>query len=261
MLFDLQGKRRRVVQATYLMLAVLMGGGLVLFGIGGDVSGGLFDAFSGNNSGSGNQVVEDRIDRNEERAKANPQATAPQKELVRDYYQLAIAQASDQGVYPAEAQDELRKASEHWIAYVDAEKGKPDPSLARVALQIYDPTALNQPQQAVKVSRIIAEDGNNASSYLQLAQYALLAGDKRIEKLASAKAIDLAPNAQQRKAVRDQLKQIKAALIAQQLQESGDINIDPDQQGGAPQGGAGQQQGGGGSPQGGGQSQQKQGGQ
>jgi hypothetical protein len=44
MLFDLRGKRRRAVQATYLTLAVLMGGGLVLFGIGGS-GGNIFDAF------------------------------------------------------------------------------------------------------------------------------------------------------------------------------------------------------------------------
>jgi hypothetical protein len=37
MLFDLRGRRRRVVQVTYLMLALLLGGGLVLFGIGGSV--------------------------------------------------------------------------------------------------------------------------------------------------------------------------------------------------------------------------------
>jgi len=42
MLFDLHGRRRRVVQATYLALAVLMGGGLVLFGVGGDVSFNIF---------------------------------------------------------------------------------------------------------------------------------------------------------------------------------------------------------------------------
>ena len=65
MLFDLQGKRRRLVQAVYLMLAVLMGGGLVLFGIGGDVSGGLFDAFS-DRSNSGNDVVEERVEKSEE---------------------------------------------------------------------------------------------------------------------------------------------------------------------------------------------------
>jgi len=57
-LFDLKGRRRRVVQATYLLLAILMGGGLVLFGIGGDVSGGLFDAFK-DQSSSGNSIVED----------------------------------------------------------------------------------------------------------------------------------------------------------------------------------------------------------
>jgi len=245
MLFDLQGKRRRVVQVTYLGLAVLMGGGLVLFGIGSGASGGVFDIFSGGNGGGGNDIVEERIDKNEDRAKANPQAANPHKELVRDYYSLAIAQASDQGAFPADAQDELRKASTHWSTYLEVEKGKPDASLARVALQVYDTAALNQPQQAVKAARIIAADGDDAGSYLQLAQYALLAGDKRIEKLASAKAIDLAPK-DQRKAVRDQLKQIKAAVIASQLQQSGagkNLKIDPTQQGG---GGQQQKQGGGG---------------
>ncbi len=47
MLFDLRGSgRRRTVKIVYITLAFLMGGGLVLFGIGGDVSGGLFDAFT-----------------------------------------------------------------------------------------------------------------------------------------------------------------------------------------------------------------------
>lgn len=227
MLFDLQGKRRRVVQATYLMLAVLMGGGLVLFGIGGDVSGGLFDAFSGN-GGSGNDIVEERVEKNENRVKANPKATVAQKELVRDYYSLAVGQASDQGVFPSDAQDELRNADKYWTAYLAAETGKPDPSLARVALQVYDPTALNQPNKAIAAARIIAAESNDAAGYLQLAQYALLAGDKRVEKLASAKALALAPKAQ-KKAVREQLKQMKAAAIAQQIQKSGDVQIDPTQ--------------------------------
>jgi hypothetical protein len=233
MLFDLQGKRRRVVQAVYLMLAVLMGGGLVLFGIGGDVSGGLFDAFS-DRSNSGNDVVEERVERNEERTRANPRAVGAHRELVRDYYSLAISQADDRGVFSADGQEDLRKASSHWNTYLDLVRGDPDASLARVALQVYDPTALNQPQQAVEVARIIAQEGNDAGSYLQLAQYALLAGDKRMEKLASTKAIDLAPK-NQRKAVREQLQQIKGAVIAQQLQESGELEIDPNQGGGQKQ--------------------------
>ena len=50
MLFDLKGKRKRLVQVVYVMLAILFGGGLVLFGVGGNVSGGLIDAFKGTGS-------------------------------------------------------------------------------------------------------------------------------------------------------------------------------------------------------------------
>jgi hypothetical protein len=233
MLFDLQGKRRRVVQATYLMLAVLMGGGLVLFGIGGETSGGLFDAFSGGGGSGGNEVVEERVDRNEDRVKANPKADAARKELVRDYYSLAVAQTDQAGTFPPDAQDELRNASTHWNAYLDSSPKRPDASLARVALQVYDPTALNQPEQALRAARVLAEQSRDASSYLLLVQYATLAGDKRTEKLAAQKAVDLAPKAQ-RKAVREQITQIKAQAIASQLQES-DIDV----QGGAPAPGGG----------------------
>ena len=49
MLFDLRSRgRRRTVQAVYLGLAVLMGGGLVLFGVGaGNSFGGILNAFTG----------------------------------------------------------------------------------------------------------------------------------------------------------------------------------------------------------------------
>jgi hypothetical protein len=84
-LFDLKGRRRRVVQGTYLLLAILMGGGLVLFGIGGDVSGGLVDALQGQ-SGSSNSIVEDRIEENEDKVEADPKNAAALKELARDWY-------------------------------------------------------------------------------------------------------------------------------------------------------------------------------
>ncbi|MEX1141842.1 MAG: hypothetical protein WD993_11100 [Thermoleophilaceae bacterium] len=240
MLFDLQGKRRRVVQATYLTLAVLMGGGLVLFGVGGEVSGGLLDAFNGGGGGNGNQIVEDRVERNEERVQARPRAEAPRKELVRDYYALAVGQ-TEGTVFSEDAQDELRRASTHWGSYLEIEDGKPDPSLARVALQIYDPAALNQPQQALRAARIVAEEGDDVSSYLLLVQYALQAGDKRTQKLAEQKAVELAPE-RQRAAVRKQVKRLAAAAVAQQLQ-SADVQTAPAGGGG---GGGGAGGGGGG---------------
>src|SRR6266550_1399925 len=96
MLFDLQGKRRRVVQGTYLVLAVLMGGGLVLFGVGsGDISGGLFDAITGkdSSSGGGGSVVSKRIKSDEKALTVNPKNTTALADLVRSYYQLATDDA------------------------------------------------------------------------------------------------------------------------------------------------------------------------
>jgi len=210
MLFDLQGKRRRVVQVVYLTLAVLMGGGLVLFGIGGDVSGGLFDAFSeSNGGGGGNDVIEKRIDRNEKKVAAAPQSSeAARKALVRDYYQLAVAQTGQNTGFPKDAQDELSKAAANWKAYLSSEPAKADASLANVALQIFDPTALNKPKDAQEAARVIAETRNNTNGYLNLVQYAALAGDTRTADLAAQKAVDLAPKAQ-RKEVQEQAKQLK----------------------------------------------------
>jgi hypothetical protein len=217
MLFDLRGRRRRAVQATYLTLAILMGGGLVFFGIGGDVSGGLFDAFSERGGGGGDVggTIEKRIERNEKRLSANPVDTNVLKELVRDNYSLAAAQVPSGATgFPEEARDELQAADRYWQRYLKAEKRKTDASLARVVVQLYGPTGLNKPKRAQEAARVIAEADNDAPSYLQLVQYATLAGDARTADLAAQKAVDLAPKSE-KQTVKDQIKQIKSAQAAQ----------------------------------------------
>ena len=210
MLFDLQGKRRRVVQATYLTLAVLMGGGLVFFGIGSDVQGGLSDAFSGGGGdGGGNEALQKRIDRNEEKVAKAPQSSeAARRALVRDYYQLAVAQASQEGTFSADGKADLRKAAANWSAYLASEPEKLDASLATVALQIFDPLALNKPKEAQEAARVVAETRNNSTAYLNLVQYAALAKDTRTADLAAQKAVDLAPKGE-RAAVKAQAEQLK----------------------------------------------------
>jgi hypothetical protein len=218
MLFDLRGRRRRAVQATYLALAVLMGGGLVLFGIGGDVSGGLFDAFSDRSGAGGdpNQAVEERIDRLERRVAANPNNEAALQELVRNYYQLAAGQQESGGrPFPDESKDELRKAASAWERYLDTVEGQPNAATATYALRVYDVTALNQPKEAQKAAAILAEEQNDSTSYLQLVAYAALAGDTRIADLATKKAVDLAPEGQ-KKAVKQQAEQLKQPQQQQQ---------------------------------------------
>ncbi len=215
MLFDLRGRRRRAVQATYLMLALLMGGGLVLFGIGGDVSGGLLDAFRSSGGDSGDAVREDAIERQEERLQARPDDERVLQNLVRDYYALATSKREEGSVgFPPDAKDDLRKASSYWKRYAEATES-PNPDTAGYALQIYDVQGLNQPKEAARVAALLAEDANDTPSYLRLVAYAARAGDTRTADLAAQKAVDLAPK-DQRKVIKQQAEQLKKPPQAQQ---------------------------------------------
>ena len=145
MLFDLRGRRRRVVQATYLMRALLLGGGLVLVGIGGDVSGGLLNAFEGGGGGSTDSALQDRVKRQEERLQASPNNEEVLQNLVRDYYALATSQRESGSVgFPEDARDELRKAGAYWQRYEET-ADNPSADTATVALQIYGQNGLNRP--------------------------------------------------------------------------------------------------------------------
>jgi hypothetical protein len=217
MLFDLRGRRRRAVQATYLMLALLMGGGLVLFGIGGDVSGGLVDAFKGSGGGSStDSALEDRVDNQEQRLAENPRNVAVLQSLVRDYYSLATSQRESGTIgFPDDAKDELRKAGVYWQRYTQTVKGEPSAETARYALQVYDVSALNKPKEAQKAASILAQESNDVASYLRLVSYAALAGDTRTADLAAKKAVDLAPK-DQRKQVKQQAEALKKPPEQQQ---------------------------------------------
>jgi|SRR5215211_745906 len=215
MLFDLRGRRRRAVQGTYLMLALLMGGGLVLFGIGGSVSGGLLDAFKGGGGPSADSAFQDRIDKQEERLQTNPQSQALLASLVRDYYSLATSQRPEGSVgFPADAKDDLRKAGSYWQRYSKLAEN-PSPAVAGYALQVYDVNGLNRPKEAQQAASILAQDAGDAASYLRLVSYAARAGDTRTADLAGQKAVDLAPK-DQRKLIKKQIEALKKAPQGQQ---------------------------------------------
>ena len=210
MLFDLKGRRRRVVQGTYLLLAILMGGGLVLFGIGGDVSGGLFDAFS-DRSSSGSNIIEDRIDENEDKLETDPKNAAALKELTRDSYQLATQETDAAGAFTDDGKERLADSDDAWQRYLDLDPKKPDPALAQVMLNVYGPRGLNKPAEAAEAAEILtAAQPRNAQAFLQLATYAALAGQDRKADLAGQKAIQLAPK-EQRSTVKQLVEQATQA--------------------------------------------------
>jgi hypothetical protein len=211
MLFDLQGKRRRLVQATYLILAILMGGGLVLFGVGsGDISGGLFDAITGKDSNSSNNsAVTKRIERDEKALKLNPKNQTALVDLVRAHYQLAADDADpNTGAFGPDGKNELAKAANAWERYVAA-VDKPSDALASLMLQAYGENGLNKPDKAAQAAELIATKRPSAQAYLVLTTYAAKAGQTRKAELAGQKAIDLAPKSQ-KQAVKKQVAIAKA---------------------------------------------------
>src|SRR5436305_4727914 len=86
MLFDLRSRgRRRTVQGVYLALALVLGGGLVLFGVGaGNGLGGLLNAFTGNGSGNNqNQAVSQQEKAAIKAVKADPNSPGAWSSMIQ----------------------------------------------------------------------------------------------------------------------------------------------------------------------------------
>jgi cytochrome c-type biogenesis protein CcmH/NrfG len=216
MLFDLRARgRRRMIKVIYLGLAILMGGGLVLFGIGGNTSGGLFDAFTSNNqTQSTDQGLQKRQDAAERRVRLNPQDAKSWAELARIRYQLAgTGGGFDQntGAFTEGGKDDLRSAEAAWDRYLALTK-KPDDTIASLMVQAFSAQGLNKPEKAVGAMEvIIANRPETAPLYVQLAALAYQARQTRKAELASEKAIKLAP-ADDKEQIRAQLQSARAAV-------------------------------------------------
>ena len=154
MLFDLRGAgRRRTVQAIYLSLAILMGGGLVLFGIGGNVGGGLLDAVKGDGSGgSSASGFEKRIERLEKRVRVSPGDASAWAELARLRYQeTSVGENYDQASssFTDKGRQKLRGVESAWDRYLALDPKKPNADVANLMVQAFGPTGLNKPDKAV----------------------------------------------------------------------------------------------------------------
>jgi len=220
MIFDLKGKRRRFVQGTYLTLAVLMGGGLVLFGIGGgSLNGGLLNAFTGGGgSSSGDKQIQQRIDNAQKQLAANPQNQAALQEIIRDNYQLATLSADQTtGAFSADGKKNLQQASSAWQRYLATNPAKPNFTLASLMTQAYQ--GLGDYNKAEKAALIVADAQPSSAAYLRVIQYASLAKppDTRTVDLASQKALDLAPKGQ-RSSVKKQIQAVKATATGTSTQ-------------------------------------------
>jgi hypothetical protein len=225
-LFDLRGRgRRRTVQGIYLGLAVLMGGGLVLFGVGGNVSGGLLDALKDNPSSSNSDVFAKRLKAAEKLAVAQPQNAQAWANVVKLRFQVAGTGASYDdatGAFTDKGKAELQRVDQAWTHYLDLNPKKIDTTAATYMVQAYAPGALNQSDKLVRAYEVVI-DGTPKPTYDQyrnLAIYSYVAGQSRKGDLARTKALELAPK-DQRSVVKQQIDAQKTEAIKQQLQSGG----------------------------------------
>ena len=184
---------------VYLGLALLMGGGLVLFGVGsGNSIGGLLNGLTGNgSSGAQTQVVSQAEKAALRQTKLNPNDLSGWSALVQARWTSA-GQAGDYnattGVFTASGKKELAGTTQAWQHYLQLIKS-PDPNLAILAARAY--AALGD--YANEASAWEIETTANPSAvkgYECLAVSAYAAKQTRKGDLAAAKALSLVPKLQ-----------------------------------------------------------------
>ncbi|MCW2967237.1 MAG: hypothetical protein JWM71_1009 [Solirubrobacteraceae bacterium] len=219
MLFDLRGTgRRTTVRIIYLGLAVLMGGGLVLFGVGGSVGGGLLNAVNNNGSTSTSNTFAARVKKLETTVKTHPKDANAWAQLAQARFQETNTSANydqNSATFTASGKALLNSAADAWDHYLALNPKKPNLGIARVMVQVFSPGALNQAAKAVTAEELVVDNTKATSSdYKQLAALAYLAGQTRKGDLSTDKAVSLAPKSQ-RKTLRQQLVAYKAQAASQ----------------------------------------------
>jgi hypothetical protein len=222
MLFDLRGRgRRNTIKAIYIMLAFLMGGGLVLFGIGGSTSGGLLDAITGA-SGGGTDASQKRFEKQEATAlaqtRANPSNETAWAQLVRARVQLSTSgdrYDATKDEYSAAGKAKLQQASAAWEKYLALEPKNTEEESRVATLMVRSYVSLNELEKATTAQEIVAQARDTAGPYSQLAVLSYQAGLTRKGDLAAQKALDLTDK-DLRQSLKAQLDDAKQQAITQQ---------------------------------------------
>lgn len=224
MLFDTHSPgRRRAVQIIFAFLALLMGGGLVLFGIGSNQSGGGLADIGKNGSVDIIKQAEKQAEDAQKTLATNPKDEAAAAKLALAKFTVAANDAWDPktGKLKEDGQAKLDQADAAWTNYLKLGPTKPDAKVAFQFVSFYttqgavDYAKAERAMEAVLVTR-----KPTAGLYAQLAVYAIAAGDNSKYEAARKKALELAPSEERRKGIAKELddieKQVEEAVKAQQ---------------------------------------------
>jgi hypothetical protein len=221
MLFDLRGRgRRRTVRVIYTGLALLMGVGLVGFGIGGGFGGGgLFTSISKEGPGGGSGYSKP-IAKYRKLTKQQPQNASAWENLAKNLYHEAGNEpyTTSSGAVTGKGKELFKQVAQAWDSYIALNPPKPNPELALLMESVYSEEGLNEPEKEVEILQIaVADKPTSAALYAQLAQSAYKAHKTSLGDLASAKAVSLAPAAQRAR--------VKATLAEVKTNPSGEKTV------------------------------------
>ena len=224
MLFDLKGRRKRLVQVTYVALAILFAVGLVGFGIGGGASGGLFDAISGGDGGGGggSSVYKTDVNRLTQKLRTSPKDKKAWNDLAVANFNLA--RTSDDydpktGQFKEGAANTLAAATDAWERYLALKPRKRPVATANLMFQSYaallllangDP--LDRYKKAGQAAEIIAEEQPNPNAFYRVAAVAYAIGQMKKGDAAAKKTLEGIPK-DQRNEVKSQLADLRKQAL------------------------------------------------
>jgi tetratricopeptide (TPR) repeat protein len=213
MLFDLRAPgRKRAVQAVYVVLALVLVGGTILFGVGTNGPG-LFSNDNGQqNSTSLSDQNKDRLDALTKRVQSNPKDAEAWGQIALLRYssgnnQIPETDTTTVQPLPKKAREEYAKAAVAWNRYVALNPDPIDIQVSRAMSGVFAPTGLNQagPYAEAQALFVQAQEAKadkekrklTVDVYIPLlqAQYAAKRPD-RLTKITIAKMRALTPKSQ-----------------------------------------------------------------
>ena len=219
MVFDLRGRRKRVVQVVYAILAFLMAASLLT--VVGPVSVG--DIFGTGGGGDPSSSLDDQAQRIETRLKKDPDNEALLLALVRTRYSagntlVEVDPSTGQQSITPEAQEEYTKAADAWLRYLRTSPEQPNPNVAQQAagalftLASISSTAAEAETNladAAKAQAIVAEARPSVGTLSTLAYYSYAALDFKQGDAAAKQAATEATSKAQRRSIETQLAAIR----------------------------------------------------
>jgi hypothetical protein len=212
MLFDLRSRgRRTTVRGVYLGLAILMGGGLILFGVGTGVSGGgLLNAFSSGGGSNQGSVVSSAEKQALAATRLHPGDPAAWAQLVQARWTAAGEGGnfnSQTGQFTPSGRRKVAQAVQAWQRYLSLTGGTDPSGIAVLAARAY--AALGDYAGAANAWDVeTLANPTEVKGFECLAASAYAAKQDRKGDLALTKALSMVPKTQ-RPLLKQQIQQAK----------------------------------------------------